>query len=105
LELLDDSIDDNVEDRKPHAKVVIPSREINPAPNDVSEKSMSIRVAHTNPIRVNTTNREDMMAGGVANTPDRKISYPNVCVSPETDHGNTPEPCPPPLIPQWPMQQ
>jgi hypothetical protein len=117
-ELLDDSNDDNEEDRKPRAKENVPSREINPAPNGVSEsqeannvwlalykKSVLACVAHINSIRVNTTNRNDMIAGGVANTPDRKFSHHDVSVSPETNHGYILEPCMPPLIPQWQMQQ
>jgi hypothetical protein len=98
--------------------VVLPSRVINLAPNGDSERlesnnkwyliykeSVSTRVAHTNRIRVNTTNRDDMTADGVAITPERTFSYYNASVSPEMNHGNTLEPCSPPLIPQWPMQQ
>jgi hypothetical protein len=72
-ELSDDSNDDNGEDSKPQAKENLPSREINPVPNGVSDsqeannvwlslykKSVSARVAHTNPIWVNTTNRNDI---------------------------------------------
>jgi hypothetical protein len=42
---------------------------------------------------VKTTNRHDMIVGGVAVTPNRNISHHDVSVSPETDNGNRLEWC------------
>jgi hypothetical protein len=95
-ELSDDSNYDNEEDHKPRTKENLPLREINPAPNGVSEnqeagnvwlalykKSVLARVAQTNLIRVNTTNRNDMIAGGVAIIPDQKFTHHDVSDLPQ----------------------
>jgi hypothetical protein len=105
-ELSDDSPDDKDKDRKPPAKESVPSYKINMAPNGVSEreesdkywyavyrKSVLARSARTQPTRVKTTDRNDMIVVGVAVTPDRHISHDDVSVTLEMDHRNIGERC------------